>query len=328
MASVWSARYIKGDKALHYTHCSVEPCTWSTLWEWGFECLKLETIAVLWNCSCICVLLPFRKAHIQSNGKRLQIPERVVKKSTEKVSNPTAAASWSGWSSAMTWAERMDLLCWETLVLILQGDLWAHDRGARETNLMLSEEGRVWGVFLSASLPSRATYTPALCPASGHIELMSLWYWGCHGQQLVQLSVTLSLFCAASLPTNGTDTTTWENTSEIALRERTWTSSDGRAPVLLVGVIFVKQQQQRTIQCLFSDRAFVSSSSHVGVFSARWKEIFISYEAIQVFESSLHCIGCCISLSSIPTAVASWQFEMGWAFFWISQRPFFVSEIS
>lgn len=59
-------------------------------------------------------------------------------------------------------------------MLILQGDLWAHDRGARETNLMLSEEGRVRGVFLSVSLPSRATYKPVFCSAFGSTELMSL----------------------------------------------------------------------------------------------------------------------------------------------------------
>lgn len=59
-------------------------------------------------------------------------------------------------------------------MLILQGDLWAQDRGARETNLMLSEEGRIRGVFLSASLPSRATYKPELCSAFGGTELMSL----------------------------------------------------------------------------------------------------------------------------------------------------------
>lgn len=42
-------------------------------------------------------------------------------------------------------------------MLILQGDPWAHERGARETNLMLAEGGTARGVFLSVSLPSRAT---------------------------------------------------------------------------------------------------------------------------------------------------------------------------
>lgn len=59
-------------------------------------------------------------------------------------------------------------------MLLLQGDLWACDRGARETNLMLAEGGSVRGVFLSVSLPSRATHKPALCSAFGDLELRSL----------------------------------------------------------------------------------------------------------------------------------------------------------
>lgn len=106
---------------------------------------QLQTTAELWNCPCIWVFLPFRKAHIQSNGKHLQIPGRVVKRSTEKVSNPTAVASWSGWSSAMAWAELMDLLLLGSTCADSTG--WSVGRGARETNLMLSEEGRVGGVF-------------------------------------------------------------------------------------------------------------------------------------------------------------------------------------
>lgn len=148
---------------------------------------------------------------------------------------------------------------------------------------------------------------------------MSLWDWGCHGQQLAQLSVILSLFCAASLPTNGTDTSTWESTSEIALQERIWASSDGISPMLLIGVIFVKQQEQRTIQCLFSGRAYVSlallmlESSQLDE-----KKSLYHMKIFRSLKAAFSCVGCCIPLSTILAAVASWQFEMGWAFSWIS----------
>lgn len=144
---------------------------------------------------------------------------------------------------------------------------------------------------------------------------MSLWDWGCHGQQLAQLSVILSLFCAASLPTSGTDTSTWENTSEIALQERIWASSDGISPMLLVGVIFVKQQEQRTIQCLFSGRAYVSlallmlESSQLDE-----KKSLYHMKTFRSLKAAFSCIGCCIPLSSILAAVTSCNLRWGGLF--------------
>lgn len=41
--------------------------------------------------------------------------------------------------------------CWETLVLIFQGDPWVHARDARGTDLMLAEEGSVRSIFLRLS---------------------------------------------------------------------------------------------------------------------------------------------------------------------------------
>lgn len=59
-------------------------------------------------------------------------------------------------------------------MLIFQGDPWVHARDARESDLMLAEEGSVRRVFLRVSLPSRAIYKPALCSAFFCAELVGL----------------------------------------------------------------------------------------------------------------------------------------------------------
>lgn len=167
---------------------------------------------MLWKRSYSWVVLSFRKTHIQSNGKHLQIPGRAEKKGTEEVSNTTAIASWNGWSSGMIWAELMDLLLLGNTCAGISG--WS--MGTCQRDWFNVGWGKQCYRCISESL-SRAIYKPALCSAFCYTQLTGLWHWGCHGQQMAELSVILSLFCAGSLPTSVTDTTIWEITSEIAL---------------------------------------------------------------------------------------------------------------